>query len=609
MRPAEEGANSPGQVAPVTPPSTGAGSGPGRWVLLADLSQARPATALSPQPGPGQWTVVPYRTAEGPGAMLLSGPESQAPPVRLALPVTGWYHVFVATWRSPQAGDGCLLLKLASDRAYRRAATESFRPEKDLVVPEMLPSTTELAEAYWRTVHLDPGEELVLSRPAGGTMAETVACIAYVRLVPATDDEVAAWGPVGHGPVTRRLLANYDGGQHLMWAYANQGEMQDEFEALRDSDFAAVLWGAAYSLATFYPSTVGSPVCWAPGFAGIAQAGRQAEARRQRAGFDPLAAAVACAHDAGLSLYPQVRMEGEQWPPYHRAYGGPGQFQRLHPEWRCRTASGGAARHLSQAYPQVRAAYVSLFREWVEQYQADGVCIVFCRSWPYVLYEEPVVQSFLSEHGMDPRRLDRFDLRVLEHQSRFVTGLLRQTRAMLDQVGQAQGRRLSACYVVPGDTALPANCPDLGAFGPPLAHGLDVGAWVREGLVDHLVVHLERVGAADGSDSAPVVQAYADLVCGRATRLYADLYPRRQSARSMLVRAQSCYRAGADGLCFWDCQDRATRLSGWAMHRRLGHPDPLAAYARFADQLFRRVPLQELDGFDLNDPDCLPTDG
>ena len=77
----------------------------------------------------------------------------------------------------------------------------------------------------------------------------------------------------------------------------------------------------------------------------------------------------------------------------------------------------------------------------------------------------------------------------------------------------------------------------------------------------------------------------------------------------MRIRAMACYDVGVDGLCFWDCQGRAQRLSGWAMHRVLGHRDELPAMRPFADSLFRREPLITLDGYHMRDELCLPSDG
>ena len=144
-----------------------------------------------------------------------------------------------------------------------------------------------------------------------------------------------------------------------------------------------------------------------------------------------------------------------------------------------------------------------------------------------------------------------------------------------------------------------------------LCYGLDVETWVREGLVDHLVVHIEETMPADGSGAVPAIEAFRQFTDGSNTSLYADLYPRRQSAASMCQRAKVCYDAGVDGLCFWDSHGRISRLSGWAMHRLLGHRDKLdsPAMEQIAASLFRCVPLVTLDGYHLDGPWGMPSDG
>lgn len=578
-------------------------------VYLLDMGKCAPGSAISGEFGRGKWTSVEYSITAGKGQMLFCGPDSQAPPVRLGLPVAGWHHLFIGTYRHPLFKDSCLLLKLDSDPAYSRAVGEDFRPEKDLVSPEMLPGPTDICEAYWKSAELAEGEGVVFHRPAAGSMADTIANVAYVRLVPMSEKE-REWAERERTRTdTRRLIANYDGGQHHQWAYAFEEEVRDEFQALAGSDFRIALWGVGRSFATFYPSQVASEVDWSFGMPGVMREGLRAIDRRRRHGFDPLRAAVQCAREVGVELYPQMRMSGEQLPPNHLHYGGPGEFQRQHPEFRCLTPEGHATRHLSQAFPQVRGKYVQLFREWAEEYAADGVCIVFCRSWPYALYEKPVVESFREQYGEDMRALDLFDERVLAHRASFLTQLLRETREMLDEVGEKQARRPGTCYVVPASGYRPKGCPDLGPFTTPRARGMDVERWVGEGLVDHLVVHIEDVGAPDGSDAQEILKPYVELARGTDTQVHADLYPRRQSADSLRVRALACYAAGVDGLCFWDCQGRALRLSGWAMHRLLGRREELTEMKAFADSLFRCEPMIELDGFRVQNEFCMPSDG
>jgi uncharacterized lipoprotein YddW (UPF0748 family) len=577
-------------------------------IYLLDMTRCQPADAIGTDFVRGRWTAVDFSIAAGAGKMLFSGPDTQAPPVQLDPEVSGWYHIFVGTYRYFMQPDYCLLLKLSSDRGYSRAEVETFRRDKDLVAEEMILGQTDLAEAYWKSADLS-GEEIIFHRPTVGQQAEKTTNISYIRLVPlSAAEQVQAEADRQPGD-HRRLLANYDGGQNTLWAHASDDEMRDEFQALAQTDVRSVLWGCARSFATYYPSKVASNVKWSYGLPGIMRQARLAIERQRQHDFDSLRSAVKCAREIGIDIYPQMRMSGEQLPPNHLDYSGPGEFQQQHPEFRCLSPEGYRTRHLSQAFGEVRAKYIDLFREWVEDYEADGVCIVFCRSWPYVLFEQPVLDSFKAVHGIGMQDIDYLDERVLRHRASFLTQLLRETRQMLDQVGEKSGRSLRAVYVIPAeDYSLTPN-PDLGPFSHLLMHAMDVETWVGEGLVDDLVVHIQDTGDPAGNAARQTLATYVELAQGTTTQIHADLYPRRQSADSMRVRAMACYEAGVDGLSFWDSHGRAMRLSGWAMHRLQGHRDELAGMKPFADSLFRRKPLTTLDGYEIQSDFCLPSDG
>ena len=586
-------------------------------IYLLDMSTCRPHDAISRSFEEGKWIACDYSIRHGEGKMLFSSPDSQVPAIRLDPGVKGWHHIFVGTFRHRVYPNNCLLLKLKSDPGYTRAIQEDFRYGKDLVSKDMIPGETDICEAFWKSADLS-GQEIVFHRPSAGAIAESVTNIAYIRLVPLSSSERDRAERDLIRTDTRLLIANYDSNQHTMWAYASDQDLVDEFQALAQSDFKMVLWGCAAAFATFYPSRVCSeirwtfgaipPGGWGGGAFGRTRGGTQTVSRYTQNGFDPLKAAVRRAHEIGIEIYPQVRMVGEQLPPNHRDWAGPGDFQEQHSEYRSLTPDGHPTRHLSHAFPDVRAKYVDLFREWVEEYEADGVNIIFCRCWPYVFYEDPVVESFRAAFGIDMRKLDPFDQRVLQHRSGFLTQLLRETRKMLDDVGVRRGKRLGTCYVVPADRVA-TGCPDLGPFTGPLSHAMDVETWVKEGLVDHLIVHIEGVGKPDAGDRASLIRPYVDLAQGTKVQVYADLYPRRQSADSMRTRAMVCYEAGVDGLCFWDSMIRAPRLSGWAMHRLLGHKQELDKMKPFAEDIFRLEPMITFDTFSTQDEYCLPTDG
>ena len=97
-------------------------------------------------------------------------------------------------------------------------------------------------------------------------------------------------------------------------------------------------------------------------------------------------------------------------------------------------------------------------------------------------------------HGRDeaPAVAGRAAERVQRVRAAFVTGFLRQIRAMLDRVGARQNRRIPTCYLVPVGNS-PPSLPDEArdsSLAECLFNALDVATWIEEGLVDYLVVHL-----------------------------------------------------------------------------------------------------------------------
>ena len=577
-------------------------------ILLADLARCEPSAAISRDGRAGTWLAVDYQIDEGPGTMLIGLPGSGAPELTFHLGVAGWHEVRLGIYYGTHAGmmeERTLCAKLTGDVAFSRFRREDFRAVKDGDYPEKVLGPLDIAEAFWKCADLT-GKDLVVARPPRGEMAATEACLAYVRLVPMDDAAVTEWRSEEPRPETRRLVANYDGGSFGQWGVSTPEDYVAEFDCLRESDFAIVLYAVARGPITFYPSRVGE-FMRPSGHYGAGQVLRQSVAN----GCHPLAEAIRAARECGVALFPQNRFEGPQMPPKHVRADYGGQFMADHPEWLCRYADGEPTRHLSFAYDGVRAFYVRMFREWVEDYGADGINLLFSRSYPFVYYEEPVCAAFRARYGEDMRALPVSDERAQQVRAAFVTQFVREIRAMLDEVGAAQGRRIPTCYNVPVGNS-PSNIPDAArASGRAecLFNALDVAAWIAEGLVDHLVVHAHAFGGHDGTALQPRVREFTHLARGTRTRVYVDVYPRRMPARQYRKIAMSYYAAGADGLAFWDSYNRYMRASEWAFIKRLGHRDDLARWHGKGDDWYRVVPLRRLDGFLTGREFSLPSDG
>ncbi len=154
-----------------------------------------------------------------------------------------------------------------------------------------------------------------------------------------------------------------------------------------------------------------------------------------------------------------------------------------------------------------------------------------------------------------------------------MTDFMRRLRALVDAAGARRGTSLEISPHVLND--VPTN----------LFYGLDVEAWVHEGLVDRLVAHPWRDQPVD-------INAFVELTRATGVTFFQDVMPRFQSAADYQRRAQDLFAAEVDGLCFWDTDQREARLSEWCMLRRLStwastsQPEPEV----------RRVPLESVAG-------------
>ena len=296
------------------------------------------------------------------------------------------------------------------------------------------------------------------------------------------------------------------------------------------------------------------------------------------------------AHEMGLRIFPSLRMQTPNKPvPRDMAKG---TFWEKHPEFHCRDKKGDRIGHLSLAFPEVRAFWISLLCEALE-YGFDGVHVIFCRSWPFAYYEDPVVRTFQEEYGEDPRACPEDDPRFQRVLSSFITQFARELKGAVEGIGRKMCKKLEIAYNV--NTTVESN----------MQWGIDVGALVKEGLVDYLMPH-----PTVAMNAAEWIKPLAELVKGTPVKLYPDLYPRRQPPAASLYSAQTLYELGCDGIALWDTYSRVFRISEWAMMKRLGHREDIRAWreAGKGDTYFRVLDFTWL-GDRSGDPRFFQTDG
>ena len=242
-------------------------------------------------------------------------------------------------------------------------------------------------------------------------------------------------------------------------------------------------------------------------------------------GADPPAVIIDYGHRAGLDVFLSMRVNDVH---DYRIEGGPNDplmspMKRAHPDWLL--GGGGRARTAYNfALPQVRDYKLALASEAIDNYDLDGLDWDFCR-----------------HPNLFPKGQEDTGLLLL-------TDLMQRIRAALDSKSRKVGRQLLLSVRVPGSLA------------KALAAGIDIRAWLRERLIDILIV-----GPVLGNKHRLPVEEYVEAAKGTGVQVIAQnlglfMQPRPASAKILwherdyysteMCRATAAahWRAGADGI-------------------------------------------------------------
>ena len=586
-------------------------------ILFTDMSLCKPEGIIKPDYQPDSWICYDYETADLKGKAAFAGPFDDPPDLELPLTVEGWHHIYVGVHygivghifqeRGEHAGSRIavqfLRTRLSSDKCWDIIQPEYPRQRQHgyYTPPEESPEPPEvrydqIVEVYWKTCDLS-GESLHFSPWRDRLEESTCAGVAYVRLEPLSDAMLDEHRSELGRPDTKRLLVVNDGyfqGYHP----TNESEVRQWLEPMRDSDIAFVMWGASILDQCAYPTKAG---CFVRGESAHLY-DSLIKGVKPPQNFDHLETAAGVAHEMEIKLYGSMRPSGGRIPPGHLP-DSPHTFFHNHPEYWCVDENGRKVGHMSLAFPEVRSKQILVLREFVEDHSCDGVHYHFNRCFPFVLFEEPVLIEFREKYDEDPRELDRGDERWLEHRSGYVTTFVREVRRMLDEVSAAKGRQLGLALTV------------MNSLENNLFNGFDLKTWIEEDLVDHLMMHpgffseivpdtfKRRAGGSftsTGKVLPETVIPVQKLSEGKRCRVYADLYPRYQTADSYRQQAIGFYDAGVYGLAVWDYYWRIWRKSEWNMIRRLGHRDELNGWREKVSSYTSARQLSSLAGMSMD---------
>ncbi|MBI2301746.1 MAG: hypothetical protein HYU66_22820 [Armatimonadetes bacterium] len=203
---------------------------------------------------------------------------------------------------------------------------------------------------------------------------------------------------------------------------------------------------------------------------------------------------------------------GVHWPFEENHWAGFtfGGWNLEHPQFWCRNVEGVPwAGRSSLGFPEVVEHKLGLFGELLDR-GADVVFLDFFRNggWsPAYEYTEPVKAAWRERHGTEPPA-SPLDPQWCAHVGDYVTELLRAMKAR----ARAAGRPVE----------LWAGIPQIAPLGdaPLRHHGADWQRWVREGLVDGIVINNVQFDRADPYGSTRAL--YADVL--KLTRGHCKLY-------------------------------------------------------------------------------------
>ena len=309
-------------------------------------------------------------------------------------------------------------------------------------------------------------------------------------------------------------------------------------------------------------------ICFYPSSAGTTASGTPMNALLD-AGHDPYGIFTEILKEAGIAVVPNFRVNDH--------HGSPNQWtewEREHKEWSLGQDTGtwksykkvgdhgwrevGDLRQMDFAVKEVRERRLGILREIAGRYPLDGLMLDFGRSAPF--FREPKREK-------------------AEYMTRFV----RAVRSMLDEVGERRGQHLMLAAAMPWDIDY---CTE---------EGLDVKAWIDEGLlsylcpgewffVDYNLPYSDWVALAEGSSCKvyPMLMSCvssSDAVTPGKRVWLGDGFEEFDPPKIRAL-AESAYSQGVDGIMFYNLHANSFASRLYADLRELIDPARIPSATR-----------------------------
>jgi len=476
-----------------------------RELILAEVEKWGNAGDYAEEETPGKWTVLRGRYGASRGTLALALQHANAPELRIEPGVTGWHDVYVRVYHTGRDDVG-VFAGTTRDRALR------------LLRPEM--QTESFEELY-----LGPRDLADATIRLGNYGLRS--CVDCVRLV-----------PLDHaGLVARRALAPAEWEVVGILDFADAAgdyipDTECAAEAVRvhaEAGFTTIIW-KSFAVRCEFHSRVGDLR------SAKFSAGFRSTVGDLLAKYDTLEAAAAAAKESKVRILGWLRINNEtsartgEWVKF----AGDTRFHLAHPEMRQINKDGHPTPKLSFAYPEVREYLCAIGREVLDR-GMDGLVIDVLRHPPMVRYDAPLVKAFTENTGQDPRQMEGDGTEEwLRFRATAFTSLLRDFRRMMDDSPHAAKPLWVRAHPFPWRL---------------LRDGCDVDAWMKEGLVQTLVVG-HHVVTGPGHPTLYDLRPIQDVVRARA-KLIAQVM-RFTEMHTAFGLARQAREQNADGVAIYE---------------------------------------------------------
>lgn len=547
-------------------------------IMFQDWSSA--CERIAPLMYQDSWYQIPFSTADYSGDLLTTFAGCDPEDVVVRPGLTGWHRIYVCMMIFE---NNVALMKLSSDTSFQLITTTRSAGWDEYT----------LEEGLWRCADLTD-EELRISHRGMTEPCNTL--IAWLRFVPMTDEEVAAWKAEFSRKEDKRLYANDD--MHNKLYYRRLESMADwatTIDAYRDSD---VEWVSMENMMF----SVRDPLDF-PKEVKQYRIGDGWVSRQRKAHYTPemLRFLIERAHTQGLKTCSSLRMNC--WVAGFPYVNGPydNQFYEDHRLHRCVDRDSTPVERMSYAFPEIQQAVIDAMVE-MARLGFDAVGLLYNRGMPYLLYEKPVADRFFALYGEYPYELPLDDERLNKLHRQMMTEFMQKLRTALDDaVGKGKVQIHARVMNTIRDCHLTA---------------LDPEEWAKQGLVDVIISYpramyevLEGDIWQDETHTRLDLQKFReqvcrcghelvldpDLHCGEhqlrpervaefmaleeqyGVKVYFEVMPRLMPQEEFAEFVRTMYTYGAQRFSLWDSQSRAAAPALWSVVRHLGHKEQVLA--------------------------------